>query len=134
MNAERVGRFELTLVWRRKLEELRQQGECTQHLEAFLAQVERLPGENVSDLAYAWCAHQANRRPVISLAWLLLVSLAVWLTFVGLGPALGLPLVVASASLGLGHLHRLWASDLEFQRELHMRATYALTHPCWTRA
>lgn len=133
MNAERVGRFELIYVWQKKIQELQSQGECTRHLEAFLEQVQQLPGDTVSDMAYFWCRNQANRRPIASLLLILMVGLSALVAFASLHAVTALMLVGVVSGLAVHHLQILWQSEQSFQSELHMRAAYALNNPCWNR-
>lgn len=122
MISEQLHRNQLMKVWRSKLEELRSQGEDATHIQRFLSQVERLPGQTVGDLCDYWTRQRCELRPVWNLLFLALCLLAGVLSSVCVGVAFAFCIVGLIGCLGFYYLQMLRYSDEAFSRELLARA------------
>jgi hypothetical protein len=132
MTADRLGRFELIATWTSKIQELTGQGECAGHLQRFLEQVQALPGDEVGEIGNQWRRRQRSQRPYWVLTILLGMLASGWLVKV-LGAVWAGVTVLTLCIWGCLRLIRSWSEEEAFDRELYMRAHYALHCPAWSR-
>ena len=125
MNAEQVTRQQLVKAWTAKVVELQRQGESARHIELFLSQLDRLPGENVAEIGHHWCLRQWGIRPVWTCLLVLLVGLASWLGAVLGGVVAALLAAGSLIAVSVAFLLHLWNHEGAFARELIARAEFA---------
>lgn len=122
MSAENLGRFELIVAWQRRCQQLRQEGECARHIEAFLARLESLSGETVAEIGHCWSQRHAEQRPLLTLLLLCGATLLLALSFHWL-------FLIAYVVVAITLVQNSWQSERRFAHELFARADYVFYSP-----
>lgn len=119
------------LSWQASSRSLRGQGQGTGHIERFLAQVQSLPGDELSDLFMHWHRVQGEQRNTWAFVMVLCTVLAATLAHVTMGWLAGMCCLLVIGGLGVHDQQLRWQQEMAFSRELDLRARYAVNTPVY---